>query len=74
MGEDRLWKAAWYTFSMEDNEAIKILTRILEKDGLNAEEKEAIRAAIGVLGWTKLVEGWKENKKRLRDKQFDDED
>jgi hypothetical protein len=41
---------------MEDKEAIEILTRLLEKDILNSEEKEAVLTAIGILSWSKLGE------------------
>ncbi len=44
---------------MEDKEAIKILTEVIKKHSLSEEEQEAVRHAIGALGWTKLVEGWK---------------
>jgi hypothetical protein len=42
---------------MEDKEAIEILMKLLEKDSLSKEEKEAIRLAIGILSWSKLAEG-----------------
>ena len=32
-------------------------------------EQEAIREAIGILSWSKLMEGWTERKKRARDKR-----
>ncbi len=56
---------------MEDKEAIEMLKRMLEKYAFDDNEKEAILTLIGVLGWTKLVEGMIENKKRKRDRQFD---
>ncbi len=52
---------------------IAVLIKMLEKYPFNTEENEAMGGAIGVLGWTKLVEGWKENKKRLRDKDLLDD-
>ena len=54
---------------MEDKEAIEILTTMLKKHPLSAEEQEAVRHAIGILGWTKLVEGWKEQRKRARERR-----
>lgn len=58
---------------MEDKETIAVLTGMLGKYPFDAKEEEAIREAIGVLGWTKLVEGWKENKKRKRDRDLHDD-
>ncbi len=57
---------------MEDKEAIEVLTRMLTKYSFDEDEAEAIRSAIGVFSWTKLVEAWKENKKRNRDKKLSD--
>jgi len=54
---------------MTDKEAIKLLTGMLTKYPLTDEEKEAIREAIGILSWSKLMEGWTERKKRARDKR-----
>jgi len=54
---------------MTDKEAIKLLTGMLTKYQLTEEEKEAIREAIGILSWSKLMEGWTERKKRARDKR-----
>ena len=42
---------------MEHQEAIVILTNLLDKHSLNAEEKEAIMTAIGILSWTTLSKG-----------------
>ena len=58
--------------SMNDKKAIEILTQMLAKYPLADEEKEAVRDAIGILSWTKLVEGWKESRKRARDKRLED--
>ena len=57
---------------MTDKEAIKLLTGMLTKYPLADEEKEAIREAIGILSWSKLIEGWTERKKRARDKRAED--
>lgn len=42
---------------MEDNIAIEILTKMLEKETLSAQEKEAVLVAIGILSWSKLGQG-----------------
>ena len=39
---------------MEDNEAIKILLKLLDKNSLSEKEREAIRSSIGILSWSKL--------------------
>ena len=57
---------------MEDKKAIEILTALLKKYPLSEEEQETIRHAIGVLGWTKLVEGWKDQRKKARDRKLKD--
>lgn len=59
---------------MEDKEAIRVLTQMLETHSFSAEEEEAVRSAIGILGWTKLVEAWKDNKKKIRDRKLSDAD
>ncbi len=58
---------------MNDKKAIELLTGMLTKNALSDEEKEAVREAIGILAWTKLMEGSKENMKRARDKKMADE-
>ena len=40
---------------MEYQEAIAILTSLLERHPLDAEEKEAVMTAIGVLSWGALA-------------------
>jgi hypothetical protein len=57
---------------MEDKEAIAVLTKLLSKYQLDEREQEAVRDAIGILGWTKLIEGWKAQKKRARDRKLSD--
>ena len=54
---------------MTDKEAIALLTGMLTKYQLTDEEREAIREAIGMLGWSKLMEGRVEGMKRARDKR-----
>lgn len=39
---------------MEHKEASDILINLLNKDLLNAQEKEAVFTALGVLAWTSL--------------------
>lgn len=55
---------------MEDSEAVKILIAMLEKYSLDEKETEAVRQAIGLMGWTKLVEGFNENRKKARDRKL----
>ncbi len=62
-----------YTASVEDKETITILTALLANKTLSVTETEAIRDAIGILSWTKLVEGMKDGKKRRRDAQLRDD-
>lgn len=57
---------------MEDKKAAEVLTKVLKKYSLTEEEREAVRGAIGLLAWTKLVEGMKENMKRVRDRKLED--
>ena len=56
---------------MEHQKAITLLTSMLERHPLNAEEKEAVTTAIGVLGWSSLAKSRIEAhkaKKAKRDK------
>lgn len=39
---------------MEDKQAIEILMRMLDRDSLSDEEKEAVRTAVGILSWSAL--------------------
>ena len=57
---------------MEDKEAIALLTELLTKYPLSGEEKEAVREAIGILAWTKLMEGRKETLKRAWERRAAD--
>jgi hypothetical protein len=57
---------------MEDSEAVKILIEILKKHPLNDKEKQAVKTAIGLMGWTKLVEGFNERRKAARDRELED--
>ena len=48
--------------------AIAILTSLLEKQSLNAEEKEAVMTALGVLSWASLAKSKIKAQKAKRDK------
>jgi hypothetical protein len=41
---------------MTDKEAAKVLTQILKKYPLSAEEEEAVRLGIGMMAWMQLAE------------------
>ncbi len=57
---------------MEDKEAAKVLEAMLATREFSDIEKEALRQAIGVLAWTKLIEGYTENRKKARDRKLQD--
>ncbi|MDO8576006.1 MAG: hypothetical protein Q7R90_01695 [bacterium] len=59
---------------MDDKKAIELLTKMLTKHPLTDEEKEAVREAIGILAWTKLMEGRVKSMKKGRDKKMNSED
>ena len=59
---------------MDDKKAIELLTKMLTKHPLSAEEKEAVREAIGILAWSKLIEGRVNSMKKVRDKKMNSED
>jgi hypothetical protein len=54
--------------SMEDKKTATILIKLLEKHTLDAEEKEAVLAAIGILSWTSLSKSKIKAQKAKRDK------
>jgi hypothetical protein len=54
---------------MNDKETIEILTRLLTKYPLDALEQEGVREAIGILSWTKLLDGYQERRKQARDRK-----
>jgi len=56
---------------MEYEEAISILKNLLERHSLNAEEKEAIMTAIGILSWCSLSKSKIKVKKAKRDKSIE---
>lgn len=53
---------------MEDKKAVTILIKLLDKRLLNAEEKEAVSSAIGILSWTSLSKSRIKAIKAKRDK------
>ncbi|MFH0768563.1 MAG: hypothetical protein V1932_03210 [Chloroflexota bacterium] len=53
---------------MEYQKAIAILKSLLDKPSLNAEEKEAVMAAIGILSWGSLSKSKLTAQKAKRDK------
>ncbi|HEY90584.1 MAG TPA: hypothetical protein G4O07_02000 [Dehalococcoidia bacterium] len=53
---------------MEYQKAIAILKSLLDKPSLDAEEKEAVTTAIGVLSWGSLSESKRKAQKAKRDK------
>jgi hypothetical protein len=53
---------------MEYQKAIDILKSLLDKHPLNAEEKEAVITAIGVLSWVSLSKSKIRAQKAKRDK------
>lgn len=57
---------------MEDSEAVQILIAMLKKYPFDEKEKEALKNAVGLMGWTKLVEGFNERRKAARDRKLKD--
>jgi hypothetical protein len=53
---------------MEEQKAIEVLRRLLAKGTLDADESEAVAAAIGVLSWTSLARSRVKAHKAKRDK------
>jgi hypothetical protein len=53
---------------MEYEKAITILKNLLDRNTLNAEEKEAVLTAIGVLSWGSLGKSRLKAQKAKRDK------
>ena len=53
---------------MEYEKAIAILKKLLDRHPLNAEEKEAITTAIGMLSWGSLSKSRIKAQKAKRDK------
>ncbi|WP_165802768.1 hypothetical protein [Dehalogenimonas alkenigignens] len=55
---------------MDNQKAIEILKKMLEKPSLDAEEKEAVMAALGMLGWVKLAKSRVKAAKEKRDQSL----
>jgi len=53
---------------MRDKEAISVLSKLLDKRLLSAEEREAVAAAIGIFNWTSLAESKIKTQKIKREK------
>ena len=53
---------------MEYHRAIDILKSLLDRHSLNAEEKEAVMTAIGLLSWSSLSKSRIKAQKAKRDK------
>ncbi len=60
---------------MDYKQAIAVLTKMLEERSLDAEEKEAILTAIGILDWASLgktrLKNLAERRKERRDKSIE---
>lgn len=57
---------------MNDKRAIEVLTALLKKHSVTGEEEEAIRLAIGILGWSTLAEGKGASIRAAREKRMKD--
>ena len=55
---------------METDKAIEILKKVLDKPSLDAEEKEAVMTALGILGWVKLSKSRMKTLKEKRDQSL----
>ena len=53
---------------MEYDKAIAVLKRLLDRHSLDAEEKEAVMTALGVLSWGSLAKSRLKAQKAKRDK------
>ncbi|MFC1935040.1 hypothetical protein ACFLXZ_01845 [Chloroflexota bacterium] len=56
---------------MEYQKAIAILKNLLDRHSLDAEEKEAVMTAIGVLSWGSLSKSKIKAQKAKRDKSIE---
>lgn len=59
---------------MEDKVAIEVLKRLLDKYRLEEDERQAVLSAIGILAWSKLIEGRVNSMKKERDRRIRSED
>lgn len=56
---------------MDDKKAAEILIKLLKKNELDDEEKEAVKNAIGILSWTSLAKSRiKEQKKKIDNRTY----
>jgi lipopolysaccharide biosynthesis regulator YciM len=55
---------------MENDKAIEILKKMLDKPSLDTEEKEAVMTALGILGWVKLSKSRMKILKEKRDQSL----
>jgi len=53
---------------MEDQQAITVLKKLVDKNVLTSEEKEAVMTAIGIFSWTSLSKSRIKAQKAKRDK------
>jgi hypothetical protein len=51
---------------MNDKQTLAVLVQILKNHPLSEEEITAIKSAIGLLSWTKLIEGKVQSIKKSR--------
>jgi hypothetical protein len=58
---------------MDDREAIEILKKMMDRGSLKENEREAIRTAIGMLSWSKLIEPRMKSIKKSREKRMSEE-
>jgi hypothetical protein len=56
---------------MDNDKAIETLKKMLDKPSLNAEEKEAVMTALGMLGWVKLSKSRMKLMKEKRDQSLE---
>jgi hypothetical protein len=56
---------------MENDKAIEVLKKMLDKPSLDAEEKEAVMTALGMLGWVKLSKSRMKLMKQKRDQSLE---
>lgn len=54
---------------MDDKKAVAILIKLLNKNLLSTEEKEAVTTAIGILSWTSLSQSRVKDIRAKREKR-----
>lgn len=55
---------------METDKAVEVLKKLAAKPSLDAEEKEAVMTALGMLGWLKLSKSRMKVMKEKRDQSL----